>query len=107
MHDPNNEEKDYVAYPRETYVYEPPPHGFIRLPRGEHSVVIPAMLSVLLVGGGQMYNRQFAKGGVIMGLCFLTCGLAGVVLWPLAIVDAALIASKLRKGHLVHLWEFF
>lgn len=107
MDDLNSEQETYVAYPRETYVYEPPPPGFIRLPRGKHSVVIPAMLSVLLVGGGQMYNRQFAKGGVIMGVSFLTCGLAAVVLWPLAIIDAALIASKLRKGDLVRVWECF
>lgn len=54
--------------------------------------VLAGILSALIVGLGQVYNGQVAKGllmfgGALVGV-FLTFGLASVALWIFSIYDA-------------------
>lgn len=70
-----------------------------------------AICSLLIAGLGQMLLGQAAKGVLILLLAIvigaLTAGLAIVVIWPAAAIDAYCIAKKLRAGATVHTWEFF
>ena len=69
------------------------------------------LLSLLIVGLGQMVVGQVAKGvAILLGsiiLAALTFGLSVLVTWPLAAIDAYMIANKLRHGRPVGKWEFF
>jgi len=64
-----------------------------------------------LAGLGQILIGQSAKGAVVVFLAillaFMTTGLSTLVVFPLAALDAYLLAAKLRKGKTVGLWEFF
>ena len=72
---------------------------------------IAAMLSMLLIGLGQMSVGQVRKGvAVLVGgivLSVLTLGIAALVIMPVAAIDAYKIADKLRRGRPVGAWEFF
>lgn len=64
-----------------------------------------------LAGLGQILIGQSAKGAVVIFLAvlmaFMTAGLSTLAIFPLAALDAYLLASKLSKGRTVGLWEFF
>ncbi len=72
------------------------------------------VLSVLLIGLGQIILGQTAKGIVILvgSILFVicTCGygifLAPIV-WLISGLDAYKIATKLKQGDAVGSWEFF
>ena len=72
---------------------------------------IAALLSVLLVGLGQILMGQQAKGVTMLVVAcllgFVTFGVAAVVVWPVSAVDAYRIAKKLESGQAVGEWEFF
>jgi len=69
--------------------------------------IIALVLSLLLLGGaGQLYLGQTTKGIVIMAVCFLTCGVAGIGI-VVGCIDAYMIAKRLQEGHSVDEWEFF
>ncbi len=82
-----------------------------RMISGEKEPWIAALLSFLVTGVGQMYNGQVTKGIVLLlgqiALTVATSGAAFPVLWIISIVDAALIANKLKQGQAVGEWEFF
>ncbi|HZS47445.1 MAG TPA: hypothetical protein VFC63_20410 [Blastocatellia bacterium] len=66
--------------------------------------ILALILSLLLLGGaGQIYIGQVTKGIVIMVGTLVTCGLVGI----LGIIDAYMIANRLKEGHPVDEWEFF
>ena len=73
--------------------------------------ILMAVLSVLLVGLGQMILGQVAKGVMMLVGAFVigivTAGLGAPVLWAMSAYDAYAIAVKLRDGKAVHKWEFF
>jgi hypothetical protein len=58
---------------------------------------------------GQCYNRQFAKGLVFLLVAVVlgafTAGISALITWPLGVIDAGLIASKLNSGRPVREWE--
>jgi len=58
-----------------------------------------------------MVLGQAIKGVVILVvgliLAALTGCLACLIVWPVAAIDALLIASKLQRGQPVGQWEFF
>jgi TM2 domain-containing membrane protein YozV len=92
---------------------------------GKKNPVVAGLLSFLIIGLGQIYNGQVAKGlfllglqvvGVFLGLVsgVLTCGISLLVFVPFAlfieivsIVDAVMIANKLQQGQAVGEWEWF
>lgn len=83
----------------------------IRLPAGSHSPGLALFLSLLIIGIGQMYNRQIAKGIVLMLISIVltpvTYGAAWVISSIVSSIDACMIAKKLQRGQAVGLWEFF
>lgn len=79
-------------------------------PEGK-SAVTACLLSLVLVGLGQMYLGQAAKGllmllgAVVIGA--VTLGVATVLIWIIAAVDAYKIGKKLEDGYPVGKWEWF
>lgn len=74
--------------------------------------VLMAFLSGCCFAGiGQMLIGQSAKGLCVLllaaVLAFLTGGISSLFVFPLAALDAYLLADKLRNGATVGLWEFF
>lgn len=78
--------------------------------------ILAALVSFLITGVGQMINRQFVKGIVllavsffmwIIGVILILPLLFAFVLWVVSIVDAYLIAQKIRNGKTVGEWEMF
>jgi len=96
------------------------PPGYYQAPPGTHSVGVAVLLSLVLTGAGQFFNRQTGKGcmflfggvGVVVFsliLSFFTFGLALLLIpawWIWALVDAALIGSKINRGVPVGPWDF-
>lgn len=96
----------------------------IQLPPGKQKPWLAILLSFLVVGGGQLYNRQFLKGLLLlvafMGGWFCTFILAygdsqafawwgfffkAVPFW--LAFDAYRIAARLREGEPVRTWQWF
>jgi len=111
-------------YPQATYVEPVKPltmttvhrrklhRGPVRARGGSSlSPAIAVILSLLLVGLPQMMMGQIAKGllllvsAVVIGA--LTLGAGAIVVWIIAAIDAAAIASKLESGKKVGDFEFF
>ena len=77
--------------------------------------VLMCVLSVLLVGLGQMILGQTAKGAVMLctalffgiPLALFTYGLAIPAVWFMSGADAYRIGQKLKQGRSVGEWEFF
>lgn len=93
-------------------------------PVGEEQLVYPSdppkdpvmmcVLSVLLVGLGQILLGQTAKGITLLvgtiAFAFATCGVglfAAPIIWIVVGLDAYKIANKLKEGTPVRKWEFF
>ncbi|MBB5173868.1 zinc ribbon domain-containing protein [Texcoconibacillus texcoconensis] len=70
-----------------------------------------ALLSFLITGLGQMILGQVKKGVAILVasilLSMITFGSSVFITTPIAIIDAFLIAKKMREGKEVGEWEFF
>lgn len=70
-----------------------------------------ALLSFLILGLGQIILGQTAKGitilivGIVIGL--ITFGFATLIILPISVIDAYLIAKKKKEGKVVGDWEFF
>lgn len=76
--------------------------------------VLMCVLSLLLVGLGQIVLGQTAKGITILAGSFafvlFTCGYGAILaplIWLISGLDAYKIATKLQDGHSVKQWEFF
>jgi hypothetical protein len=102
-----------APYPRYSNITIVQDLGNIQVPAGTHPVWLVALLSFLFGGwAGMLVNRQYVKaiiyGLLICGLVsFVTCGFATVILYPLTIIDAILVAIKLNKGQAIKEWEYF
>ena len=78
-----------------------PKHAGVRWIAPPVSPISPAVAviaSMILPGLGQMLLGQGKKGILFLLLC---------PLWPMAVVDAGLIAAKLAAGKAVREWEVF
>lgn len=97
------------AYPSYRAPYQQA--GMIQVTPGSHSVALAVVLSILINGLGQIYNKQVGKGVVVilvsLMLAFFTCGLSLVVTFPLAVIDAALVAGRLDRGEAIGEWQSF
>jgi TM2 domain-containing membrane protein YozV len=104
-----------VVYHAPVQIYYPnqvPARGLIQTPPGTHSVAIAILLSLFcFLGFGQIYNRQAIKGVVIllsaMVLAVFTMGVSILVTYPLAAIDAGLIAARLNRGEAITEWQWF
>ena len=69
------------------------------------------LLSLLLTGMGQIYNKQTVKGLVFLlisvVLAVFTCGLSLLITYPIILIDAALIAGRLNRGESISEWQCF
>lgn len=92
--------------------YQMPPNADPNLvyPAG-HNPGLMAVLSVLLVGLGQMVMGQVGKGLVMLLAALvigaITFGVGAIAVWAVSGIDAYLIAQKLERGQAVGKWEFF
>lgn len=101
--------------------YEAPPSVLPpRLPVAPipHDVSVALSASLLLVGTGQMYNHQVAKGVVMLLLTLAALPSAVLlpspllitlllVIWLISICDAALIAGRMLNQESVRPWQWF
>lgn len=92
--------------------YQVLPADAIQVAPGSHSVALAVLLAALVGGwAGMLVNRQYAKGitwlvgGV--GFAVLTGCWAFLFLYPVGIIDSALIAQRLNRGEAVRPWQFF
>ncbi len=89
--------------------------GEVPLAQNRHKVWVAVLLCFVLMGAGQMYNRQILKGIAVLVLGYILSYLTEthssfwiiLVLFIIAvIVDARLIAKKIRRGEPVRAWDF-
>ena len=107
--------------PAPTQMYQPPQQGYYQPPPrpvdaiqarpGSHSVATAVILSLVLIGAGQMFNKQVLKGitfllGAIL-LAVPTYGGSFLVASIIGLVDAIQIANRLNRGEVVTQWQFF
>ena len=101
-----------VHYPRSAPQYLGKP-GTIQVPAGTHPIWLVVLLSILFGGwAGMLVNRQYVKAivyGLVLGivLTVVSCGFGFMIWYPLTLVDAILVASKLNQGRAIKEWEFF
>lgn len=80
-------------------------------PTNSISPVLMGLLSFVFVGLGQIIMGQVTKGVVILAiscvLAFFTLGASYLLITPISILDAILIARKKKQGKQVGEWEFF
>ena len=73
--------------------------------------VIAFVLSLIIIGMGQVYLGQVAKGLVLLAcaifLGFATFGVAAVIIYVISAVDVYKIGQKLKSGTSIGQWEFF
>jgi len=97
----------------------------IQVTPDSHSVGTAILASIVATGFGQLYNKQMGKGILILSLgVALVVGSIGkafsdwlaaavffsvgaLLLILLATLDAALIATKLKRGETVRKWQWF
>ena len=97
----------------------------IQVTPDSHSVGTAILASIVATGFGQLYNKQMGKGILILSLgvalvvgsidkafsdwlaaaVFFSVGALLLIL--LATLDAALIATKLKRGETVRKWQWF
>ena len=101
--------------------YEAPPVALPSHPRVEpapHDVSVALSASLLLVGTGQMYNHQIAKGWVMLLVTLAALPSAVLLqsvllifllllLWLVSICDAELIAGRMLNQEPVRPWQWF
>ena len=78
---------------------------------GGHNPWVSALLTLVFVGLGQIMNKQTIKGIVVLlasiVLCVVTLGLAVLVIYPVAMIDAYTNANRLNRGEVVRQWHWF
>lgn len=97
------------------YGQQPPSYGprpdFIQVAPGTHSSVTAMLMTLLIVGAGQWYNKQIIKGVVLlvvsMALLVITGCLAVFVIYPVAMIDAYQVGARLNRGEPVGQWQWF
>lgn len=104
------------------------PAGLIQLPPGKQKPWLAFLVSYLLVGGGQFYNRQFLKGAVfLLGVVDFEAAAFFYAFWAyphrvitptwyywclgllvfVLSVDAYRVAVRLHRGEAVRRWQWF
>lgn len=90
---------------------QPRDNKFVYPDKRKTSPVVATILSILLVGLGQMLNGQLIKGllmllgGMVLGA--ITGGIASVVVWVISGIDAYMCANKLKQGQPIGRFSFF
>ena len=105
----------YQGQPPTPHPPYPPPYPYrsdvIQMPPGTHSVAAAVILALLIIGTGQMVNRQATKGvtillsSIVLGV--VTLGAAWFVISIVALIDAVCIANRLNRGEPVGPWQWF
>ena len=108
---PQYQQPYHPQAPPPTPYSQSPPLG-ISVQPGYHSPMVAVLWGFLCcLPFGQFYNKQYAKGLVMLlvffGLAFFTHGVAWVMAWPLALMDAYRIAERLNRGETVGEWQSF
>lgn len=93
----NNSQQSTQSYT----TYEQP-----NIVRNQKNAGLAAVLSFLIIGLGQIYNGEIAKGLILLVVSYLCIALAfliiplivGIVLWIYAIYDAYDTAKKINEG---------
>lgn len=99
-----------------------PPCKLVCVSPEYHDVSIAVSAGILLLGAGQLYNGQTAKGSVLVALALVgavlmalqarnpvvvVLGLAiGVIVYTVTIIDAGVIAGRLIRCEPVRPWEW-
>jgi len=89
-------------------------------PMPTHSVGIATVLSIILPGAGQLFNRQSAKGGILLlvaTLCLVAFAVdpakygvaawGALVVWLAGIFDAGLVAGRIVRRGTAGPWRWF
>lgn len=93
--------------------FQYPPHagepGYIYSPGKSPGLSI--VCGLLFTGCGQMANGQVGKGFLIFFLT-ATAGYEGYwipvfAMWLISLIDAPQVASRLQRGEVITLWQFF
>ena len=89
-----------------------PDARYLPLPQQPKSPALAAFLSFLLVGMGQVYLGQVEKGLTMLGVVLLlmlavVLGPLGFIILLLNVLDAFLLARKIKAGQPLRKWEFF
>lgn len=90
---------------------QPRENKFVYPDKRKTSPVVATILSILLVGLGQMINGQLIKGllmllgGIVLGA--ITGGVVSVVVWIISGIDAYMCANKLKQGKPIGRFSFF
>ncbi len=86
----------------------------IQVAPGSHQVPLACILSIFIIGGGQMVNRQYVKGimlfllsGFAFWISFFFLFIPYLVLWGVNIWDSIAVAQRLNRGEVVSQWQFF
>lgn len=77
---------------------------------GQHPTWLAAILSMLIPGTGQMFNRQFVKGVIFMafaGVASIVLPPACILVWLVGVLDATLIGNRLREGQTITDFQTF
>lgn len=93
-----------------------PPH--LPVEPATHDVSVALSASLLLVGSGQMYNHQVAKGFVMLLVTLAALPAAVLmqsvplialllIVWLISICDAAMIAGRMLNQEQVRPWQWF
>jgi TM2 domain-containing membrane protein YozV len=85
-----------------------------------HSAGIATVLAIILPGAGQFFNRQSAKGALILLLAILSLVLFAInpreygaaawgamVAWMIGILDAGLVGGRIVRHEHVGPWRWF
>ena len=83
-----------------------------------HDISTATLASLFVIGSGQMYNHQFGKGMLLLGLSLVLFILTAVfrsgdllaltiLFWLANIADAAVIAGRLLAQQRVTSWQWF
>ena len=100
-----------------------PPFKLVTVSPEYHDVSIAVCAGIFLLGAGQLYNGQAAKGSVLVAMAVLGAALivveahnpaalilalvAGLILYTAAIIDAGVIAGRLIRCEPVRPWQWF
>lgn len=100
----------FPVYPPEYYAALDK-QGIIQYPPGYYNPLGAIICSFLVVGLGQILNRQVSKGVWMivasLVLALPTFFIAPVVIGIISLVDGILIANRLQRGEPVGKWQFF
>jgi TM2 domain-containing membrane protein YozV len=92
----------------------------VRPAHSYHNVGIATVLAIILPGAGQFFNRQSAKGAILLVLATVSLAVfaanprtyghvawGAVAFWVLGIFDAGLVAGRIVRGEAVSPWRWF